>query len=279
MTPDQLATFQSMLGYTRNNTTPQAAAATGSALQTAGTNATTGALSGLSAYDPTKLNNTSTITDAAKAYADGQDITAQTKAATNGAMEQARDVTLPGIDQNAAMSGNTNSSRTGIADGLVQRSLAENYQNTYNDLYSKAYQNGLNLASSNANANNTEKLGALTGAASAGTNAANSGVNAGSSAINDQGNLYSMATSAGAGERAGNQSYLDNLLQRYQSQVSSPYAALNGLMGIIGTNNWGSNGTSTTTKTPSAWDIVGGLLGAAGGAASTAGGLGWKPFA
>jgi hypothetical protein len=51
-------------------------------------------------------------------------------------------------------------------------------------------------------------------------------------------------------------------------------------MGIIGTNNWGgqTTGTSTTTKTPSAWEVMGGLLGTAGSAAKGLGGLGWKPF-
>ena len=55
-TPDQLATFQSMLGYANGNTTPGATAATGTALQSAGTNGTTGALSGLTSYNPTVCN-------------------------------------------------------------------------------------------------------------------------------------------------------------------------------------------------------------------------------
>jgi hypothetical protein len=267
-TPDQLKTFQSMLGY-GNNTSTAGTSATGGALQTAGTNATTGALSGLANYDPTKLNNTQSISDAAKQYADNQNIGAQTAAATNQAMETARDVTMPGIEQNAAMTGNSNSSRTGIAQGLVQRSLAENAQNTYNSLYGQAYGNGLNIASSNANANNANSLGALTGAAGAGTTAANSGVNASSSAINDQGNLFNLAGTGATGGQQAQQANLDNQQAQFQSGTQSPYAALQGLMGIIGANNWGSNstGTSTTTKTPSAFETIGGLLGAGASAA------------
>jgi hypothetical protein len=38
-------------------------------------------------------------------------------------------------------------------------------------------------------------------------------------------------------------------------------------MGIIGSNNWGSSssGSSTTTKTPSMFEVMGGLLGTAAG--------------
>lgn len=265
-TPDQLNTFKSMLGY-GSNTSTAGTSATGGALQTAGTNATTGALSGLSNYDPTTLNNTQSISDAAKQYADNQNIGAQTKAAMQQATEQARDVSLPQIEQNAAITGNSNSSRTGIAQGLVQRSLAENSANAYNSLYGQAYGNGLSLASANANANNANKLGALTGAAGAGTTAANSGVNASSSAINDQGNLFNLAGAGATGEQQANQANLDNQQQQFASQTQSPYAALQGLMGIIGSNNWGGNttGTSTTTKSPSAFETIGGLLGAAAG--------------
>lgn len=280
-TPDQLATFQQMLGYSNNNTDPATQSATGTALQGAGTAATTGALTGLGDYDPTKLNNTQSISDAATQYANNQNIGAQTAAATNQAEEQARDVTMPGIEQGAATTGNTNSSRTGIADGLVQRSLAENAQNTYNSLYGQAYNNGLTLASNNANANNASELGALNDAAGAGTSAANAGVAAGTAGVNNQGTLYSLAENAGQGEQAANQATLTNQQQQYQAQTQDPYASLAGLMGIIGSQNWGSNstGTSTTDTTPSAMSVIAGLLGGASSAAGTAGKLGWTPFA
>lgn len=278
-TPDQLNVFKSMMGY-GNNTSTAGTSATGGALQTAGTNATTGALSGLGSYDPTKLNNTGSLVDAANQYVSGQNIDGQVNDAMLNARQQARDVTLPQIDQNAALTGNSNSSRTGIADGLVQRGLAEQSANLGATLRNSAFQNGLSLASYNANANNAQHLGALTGAAGAGTNAANSGVNAASSAINDQGNLYNLAGTGATGEQQANQANLDNQQQQYQSQVQAPYASLQQLMGIIGSNNWGSNtqGTATTTKTPGAFDILGGLLGTAGSAATGLGGLGWKPF-
>jgi hypothetical protein len=278
-TPDQLKTFQSMLGY-GSGTSTAGTSATGNALQTAGTTATQGALSGLAGYDPTKLNNTGSLVDAANQYVNGQNIDGQVNDAMLNARQTARDVTLPQIDQNAAITGNSNSSRTGIANGLVERGLAEQSANLGATLRNSAFQNGLQIASSNANANNANSLGALSSAAGAGTTAANSGVNASGAAINDQGNLYNLATAGATGQQQAQQANLDNQNAQFQSQTQSPYAALQGLMGIIGSNNWGSStsGTSTTTKTPGAFDVLGGLLGTAGSAATGLGGLGWKPF-
>jgi hypothetical protein len=278
-TPDQLGVFKSMLGY-GNNTSTAGTSATGGALQTAGTNATTGALSGLGAFDPTKLNNASSITDVANQYVAGQNIDAQVNNSMRNARETARYLTLPGIEQNAAITGNANSSRTGIAQGLVERGLAEQSNDLGASLRSQAYKDGLALASSNANANNANSLGALTSAAGAGTNAANTGVDASSSAISDQGNLFNLASGGAAGGQAATQANLDNQNAQFQSGTSAPYAALQQLMGIIGSNNWGSSttGTSTTTKTPGAFEVLGGLLGTAGSAATGLGGLGWKPF-
>jgi hypothetical protein len=280
-TPEQLATYRSALGYANGSEVPNQNAATGGALSTAGTSATASGLNGLANYDPTKLNNASTIVDNANQYVKGQNIDAQVNDAMLNARQTARDVTLPGIGQNAALTGNTNSSRTGIAEGLVERGLAEQAANLGGSLRSNAFKDGLTLASSNAAANNASSLGALNSEASSGINAANSGVAANSASINDKGQLLNLADTAGSGLRSSDQAYLDNLLKRYQAGISSPYDALNGLMGIVGTNNWapGSTGTEKTTKTPSAFELLGGLMGGAGSLASTAGGLGWKPFA
>jgi len=280
--PDQLATFQSMLGYANGNTIPGTTGSTANTLQGAGTGAVTGALSGLEGFDPTQLNSTNPIVDAANKYVDGQDINSQVRDAMLNATQTARDVTLPGIERDAALSGNTNSSRTGIADGLVQRGLAEQSANLGATLRNAAFSHGLDLASANANANNSAILAALQARLGGGNTAATEGVNAGSSSINDQGQLYSLAENAGQGQTAAQQAELDNALKQYQSGVQSPYDALQGLMSIIGTQNWGSQGTSTGTSTkettPSAWQIIGGLLGGVGSAANTAGNLGWKPF-
>lgn len=275
MTPAQLATFNQMVAQGGNTATPDQMAQTGSTLQNAGAAGTAGALSGLAGYDPTKLNNTGSLVDAANQYVAGQNIPAQVKAAMQGATETARDVTMPGIEQNAALGNNTNSTRTGIADGLVQRGLAEQSANLNGSLSGTAFANGLNLAQTAANNNNNSQVGALTSQGSIGNNAASTGVNASATGVNTQNSLDNTAVAGGAGQQASQQAYLDNLLKQYQSGVSSPYAALQGLMGIIGTNNWGSstNGTSTTTKQPSIYDTISGLMSSGGSLAKGIGAL------
>lgn len=279
MTPDQLATFQSILGYTNGNTTPGSQAAAGNTNTTNGTNATAGALTGLGNYNPSASNNPQSLVDAANSYVAGQNIPAQVAQATQQANEQARDVTLPQIEQNAQMTGNTNSSRTGIADGLVQRGLAENAQNLSGALSSQAFANGLNLAENQANSNNTAALTALTNEGNIGNTTTSTGVNANNSSINNQGALYGLAENAGQGEQQNNQENLTNQQQQYQAAVNDPFAALQNYYGIVGANNWGQTTNGTTTTTPSITSILGGLLGAGGSAAGTAGSLGWKPFA
>jgi hypothetical protein len=255
-----------MLGYANGNTSPSTTASTGTTLQNAGADATSGALSGLSNYDPTQLNNADSLIANANKYVAGQDIVSQVNNAMLNARQTARDVTLPGIEQNAAISGNTNSSRTGIAQGLVERGLAEQAADLGSTLRSNAFKDGLTLASSNANANNTDTLGALSSAAGQGTNAANTGVSASTSGINQQTGLYNLANAAGTGEQSANQADLTNQNQQYQSGVSAPFASLQQLMSIIGTQNWGANttGTKTVKTDPSVLSTIAGLLGTAG---------------
>jgi hypothetical protein len=228
-------------------------------LSNSGTNAATSGLGALTNYNAGNTNNTQAISDAATQYANNQNIGAQTAAATNQAMEQVRDVTLPGIQQNASIGGNTDSSRNGIAQGLVERSLAENTQNTYNSLYGQAYGNGLNLAQSQANNNNGLNLTAANSAASQGNSAVNTGQNAYSGALNNTGTANNI--------NQGN----------YSNSVGNAYAALQPYMQLFGGTNWGSTtntsgssqtqgtGTSTTQNNPGLLSNISsgmGLLGA-----------------
>lgn len=276
MTPDQLATFQSMVGYgTNNNTAAQSAA--GATNTAAGTNAATGALSGLAAYDPSATNNADSLISDANKYVAGQDIPGAVRAAMQSANENARDVTLPGIDQNAAATGNTNNSRAGLASGIVQRGLAEQAGNLSSTLTNKAYTDGLGLASTTANSNNAATLAALSAQGTIGNATTNTGVDASGKAITDQAALYGIAGAGGAGEQAAQQANLDNQSQQFTAATSAPYTALDNYMKIIGSTNFGSttNGTTsgTSTATPSAWQIAGGLMGGAGSLIGT-GGLG-----
>jgi hypothetical protein len=196
-------------------------------LSNSGTNAASSGLGALTGFNAGATNNPQAISAAATQFANGQNIGAQTDAAMQQAREQVRDVALPGIAQNAAGSGNSDSSRSGIAQGLVERSLAENTQNTYNSLYGQAYGNGLNLAQTQANNNNTNNLNAANSAAGQGTNAANAGSNVYGGALNNTGTANNI--------NQGN----------YNNGVGNAYSALQQYMNLIGGTNWGTK-TSTS---------------------------------
>lgn len=274
LTPDQVALFQSMVGYGGNQSAANAATSAGTTALNAGTSGATDALTRLGAFDPSATNNMDAIQKGANQYVQGVDIPGQVKQAMQGAVETARDVTNPMTQNAAASNGNINSSRTAISQGLVDRGLAEQAGNLGATLTNQAYTTGAGLAANSASQNTAEGLSAIEQALSGGTNLAGSGANAISSGINDAGNLFGIAGTGATGQQAGNQADLTNELQQYQSKVSSPYDALSGLMSIIGTNNWGSNSTGTsnsqTTTTPSAYQIIGGLMNSFG---SLAGGL------
>jgi hypothetical protein len=279
-TPAQLATFQQMLGYANGNSLPGTQGTAGATNIGTGTAANSGALSGFQNFDPTSALSTPNVLSTAQAYMSGQDIPAQVRAAMQQGVETARDTTLPGIEQSAATSGNTDSSRTGVAQGIVQRGLAENAQNLTGALTNQAWNNAITSALSTGNSTNAATLQKLQDLGVLGSSASSAGNTGIDSSINNQGSLFNIGENAGQGQQAANQANLTNQLQQYQAGITDPFAPINNYMGIIGTNNWGGTSTTdgTTTTTPSALSVIGGLLGTAGQAAGMAGGLGWKPL-
>jgi hypothetical protein len=226
-----------------------------------------GAITGLQSFNPSATNNPQSMIDAANAYASGQNIPAQVKAAMQSATEQARDVTMPGIEQAAANSGNANSTRAGIANGLVQRGLAETSANLSGTLQSQAFQNGLTLAQQQAQNNNVNQLTALGQQGNLGVNSFNSGNTAVNNGVTNESGVLNIGNGGGTGQQQAQQATLDNLLKQYQSGKTAPFDGLQQLMGIIGSQNWGSNstGTSHTETDPGILGTIGGLLGAATG--------------
>jgi hypothetical protein len=278
MSPEAIAAFRQMVSQGSNLGIPDSQAGTAAAMTGAGAGGVAGALSGLAGYNPAATNNTGSNIDAAKAYAAGMDIPGAVRAAMQSGVETARDITMPGIEMNAANTGNTNSTRTGVAQGIVGRGLAEQAGNLAATLSNSAYAKGLDTATSVASDNNAKTLGALSTRGSIGNTATATGLDAGNSSVQNQGALTSEAAAGGAGLTAAQQAILDNQYQQYQSKVSSGFDPIKQYMSIVGTNNWGgtTDGTATETKKPSAWDTISGLMSAGGSLATGAAGMGLK---
>lgn len=262
-TPEQLATFQQMLGFANGNPVPSTLSGAGTGQLASGTAGATGALTDLlsaGSTDPTAANLAS-----ATAYAQNPYIGQMVDNALQTAREQVRDVTLPGITTGAAASGNTNSSRTGIAQGLVERALAEQGAGLYGQLAGSAYSQGLSQAEQQREAN----LGALSTAGGLGTTIAGQGSGNLGGSIGAAGDLFSLAQGGGAGLQASQQAAIDQILQKYGFGVQAPYAPLQSFASLINpVAALGTQGTSsgTSTYTPSIYQVIGGLMNSGGNA-------------
>jgi hypothetical protein len=265
---NQQNTYQQAIDFSNGQSgTAGGQIGTGQATTATGQSGINSAITGLQSFNPSASNNPQAMIDAANQYAAGQNIPAQVAQAMQTATQTARDVTMPGIEQAAANSGNSNSTRTGVADGIVQRGLAEQSANLTGTLQSQAYQNGLTLAQQQAQNNNVNQLTALNTQGNLGVNSFNSGNTAVNNGVTNETGVLNIGNGGGTGQQQATQADLTNQNQQYQSQVNSPYAGLSQLMSVIGSQNWGSNssGTSNSTTDPGILGVVGGLLGAATG--------------
>lgn len=238
--------------------------AAGSGMVGAGSSGASDALTKLAGFDPSVINNVDATVKGGLAYAGGMDIPGAVRAAMLPAMQTARDVTNPGIEANAAGTGNINSSRTGIAQGLVDRGLAEQAGGMASDMFNNAFTTGANLTSSQNTNNNNAILTALQSRLNGGTSLATGGAGVTGSGVSDTANALGTALAGATGPQQNAQLGLTNKLQQFQSGTQSPFAALQSLMSIIGTQNWAPSSTTTGSSTPSAMSVIGSLLGAGG---------------
>lgn len=218
----------------------------------------------LSAYstaagtDPTQQNITDASAYASNPYLDGQ-IDAASRDITRNLYENQ----LPGINSAASGSGNINSTRAGVADGIAMRGAQDQIGDIAATMRGNAYDQGLQLAQI-ANATNLNAMGNAAGlygnSVSQGGNLVNSG---------NAMTLGNINAESNAGQiNQQNQQGIDNAnYQSWQGNDTRQQQLLQNYYNIIGANNWGGTDTSTQTQSPS-------ILGSALGLASTISGMG-----
>ena len=197
----------------------------------------------------------------------------------NGAIDAAsRDVTrnltedvLPGINRQAAGTGNTNSSRTGVAEGIALRGAQDRLGDISSTIRADAYNSGLNLSEQGRQANMS---GMLQGQGM-GLDGLNTAVGRGMDLRNQgmQGtvNMLDLMGRAGDKYQQDTQGYNDANYKSWEGQYNQPWDLLSRYMGAVGGNNWGSTTSSATAGSP-----MGAVKGALGGATA---GLGlYKDF-
>lgn len=226
-------------------------------------NSATGALSRFGNTDQTGRN-----INAAQQYAAGFDTAGQVQAAMQAANRNAAEGAIPSLYKSAAAAGGLNSDRAALAQGVVERGLAETAGNMYAQLNNSNYQNGLNLAQQD----NGRTLQALTTAGQLGANIGQAGVNEQTGAINTQGALNNQAVSAANGLQGLNQMDLSAALKNYLGPYQMRNDALSSLWNIIGGRSWGGQEHRTTigseterqSSNPSLLSTIGAGIGSVG---------------
>lgn len=270
MSPEALAALGAMKDY-----------ASGTGLSTANTLSSIGNnLSGYAGKAGTTLDDylalargdaTQANIDAAGKYAANPYLDSQIDAANRDVARSLNEQTLPTIDRTASGTGNINSSRAGVAQGIAQRGAADRMADTAATIRGNAYSQGLSLAQQDR-AQQLSALGnasaAYSGLAGQGISALNAGTQAGYGA-------YNQIAAANQADQADRQGQDTAAFNKWQGQDQRQSDLLSRYYQIIGANPWGSSetssGTSKTTSSP-------GLASLAMGGLSLAGGLGWSPF-
>lgn len=265
--PEQIAVFNKMMGYAEGDA--------GGALSSAGSNSAVGGFAGLNDFAP--KGGTDYNIAAATAYANNPAIDGMVTAAMRDSTRQVNEQALPGIGRDAASTGNVNSSRRAISEGIVQRGLADKTADVSAGLRGEAYKTGLGLAQKESEATNDATLKALLSRVTGGTTATTSGYDAAA----DQ---YKLAGLGIAGQQDAKSAPLNEAQAQYQFGQQDPFTALQNYYNIVGNKSWGSttkgSGTSNTTatQTPSMLDTIGKGLSFAGSTFGS-GGLNWLPRA
>jgi hypothetical protein len=196
--------------------------------------------------------------DAANRTANNPFISGMVDSAMIDARRNAGENVLPSLYRNAAGTGNLNSSRTAIAEGMVNRGLAERAAGLSSELRGQAYDTGLRLGQNDQ----TLALDALTRSGGLFDSMTGRGYGGVADATNQRNAAMLGGLEMGGVEQNLRQQAIDNELMKRDQDLSN----LMKYYGIIGSNNWGQTGTSTTTQKtqPSGAQIAGGVLGAVG---------------
>ncbi|MBX9654477.1 hypothetical protein K2Y11_12755 [bacterium] len=262
-TAQQTAGANSLMSFAGGSGAASANAAlnSGTALTGLGGAATSSAISGLNAF--ANRDATGQNIAAASQYANNPYMDSMVGAATRDATRNFNEVITPGINANAAATGNLNSTRTGVAAGIAQRGLQDTIADTSAQLRGQAYQQGISQASTDAQA----QAQAYANAGQLGSAMTNSGIGATNAGSNSAMNNASIFNIGNALAGANNQAPLDNALAKQDYANTQPWTNLNNYFAVSsggGSLGGTSTGTSTQKTNPGALGILGGGLGILG---------------
>lgn len=213
------------------------------------------ALYGAATTDPTQSNITS-----AGQYADNPYMSGMIDAASRDVTRNLYENQIPGLNEAATGSGNMNSSRAGVAQGIMERGAADRIGDISAAMRGQAYSQGLGLAEGAR----TSNMGFLGQAAGGYGSVYGQGLGA-TAQGNDMTYGNNNALISGGQLYQQDQQGQDNAdFAQWQGQDQRQNDLLNRYYGIVGANNWGGTGTGTQPGPSPFQSILGGAATAAG---------------
>lgn len=217
--------------------------------------------------DYLKLANedgTQSTMDAASKYAANPFVDGMIDANSRDIVRNLNEQTLPSLNRQASATGNINSSRAGVAEGVARRGAEDRIGDISATIRGQAYDKGLSMAQ----AERSQRLGALGTAANAYSGLAGQGIGALQAGAQTGYGAYNQIAQANAMEQADRQGKTEADFKKWQGNDQRQWDLLNRYYGIVGGNQWGQSGTTTGTQTTKQNN---GLLTNLLGAASVAG--------
>ncbi len=200
--------------------------------------------------------------DNAGRYANNPFMQAMIDASTADAKRTFSEETMRGIDQNAAATGNMNSTRAGIAAGVAQRGLSDFVGNTSATMRGNAWDKGLTMSQGDQQS----LLAALMGRGDLAGNMTQAGQSAMDSAFANEAGLLGLNSSVAELNRGNDQASIDNAMSKYEYADGRQARALSDYYGIVGDKLWGSTSTGFENKKTQASPLstAASIIGAAG---------------
>lgn len=215
------------------------------------------ALAGTQLGDPTQAN-----IDAASRYADNPYMDGMIDSASRDVTRNLTEDVLPQINRNAVGGGNTNSTRTGIAEGLALRGAQDRIGDISSEMRGAAYDAGLSRAEAGRQFNEGAGLDARIAGAGFQDQGYGRGMDTTLQGIQQILNNYDVLGRAGGANQADAQGNLDEAFAKWQGGDTRMNDLLNRYMGLV-TGNYGGQSSATASSGGGLQGTVQGILGGA----------------
>ncbi len=221
-------------------------------------------LTGFNPQDPTGAN-----IDAAGRYASNPYMDGIIDAASRDISRNLNENELPSLNRQASATGNINSNRTGIAEGILRRGAEDRIGDISAGVRGDAYASGLNLAEQARSTNQSDWLNSQVQGGSLADRTFARGLDATQQGTNLGYGAYDKMVGVGGLYQADQQGDLTQGFDQWKGQDERSWDLLNRYWQMVGSGQWGGSQTNTTPT--SIGGFQGALQGALGGASAGAG--------